>query len=113
MGFANVIEQRRLHLLSGGRFTLERRALFVDLHDLCAVEVGGHQRIRLTQRVGHQCAIDAPVPIFLPGQRLERVGWWLAGAGGGLCRIDLGLLIGVEHFHQQAALWALGCQFTQ
>ncbi|MCY1448273.1 hypothetical protein D9M71_649300 [compost metagenome] len=37
----------------------------------------------------------------------------MAGAAGGLGRIDVCLLVGVEHFHQQAALWALRRQLAQ
>ncbi|MNV26670.1 hypothetical protein D3C71_1177950 [compost metagenome] len=49
----------------------------------------------------------------MPGQCLVRIGQWLAGTGRGLRGIDPGLLVGVEHFHQQAALGALRRQFAQ
>ncbi|MNV52219.1 hypothetical protein D3C71_1443000 [compost metagenome] len=113
MGLADVIQQGRPHLLGGGRLPRKYRALFVDLHDLRAVQVRRQQRIRLPQRVGDECAINTPVPIGLPGQRRERIGRWLARAGHGLRGIDPGLLIGVEHLHQQAALGALCRQFAQ
>ncbi|MNO97579.1 hypothetical protein D3C76_892930 [compost metagenome] len=113
MGLADIVQQCRLYPLGSGRFTAERRALFVDLHDLRPVKVGRQQGVGLAQGVGHQWAVDAPIPVGLPGQRLVSVGWWLAGTGRGLGRIDFCLLVGVEHFHQQAALWTLRRQLAQ
>ncbi|MNL22000.1 hypothetical protein D3C87_1433170 [compost metagenome] len=49
----------------------------------------------------------------LPGQRLIRIGRWLSGAGRGLRGIDVRLLVGVEHFHQQTALRTLRRQLAQ
>ncbi|MNQ92599.1 hypothetical protein D3C85_1080300 [compost metagenome] len=37
----------------------------------------------------------------------------MTDTGSGLGRVHLRLLVGVEHFHQQAALGALRCQFAQ
>ncbi|MNI39257.1 hypothetical protein D3C73_934350 [compost metagenome] len=113
MGLADVVEQGRLHLSGGGCFAIQLRALTVDLHDLRAVQIRRQQRIGLAQRVGDEGTVDTPVPIGLPGQRLERIGRWLAGAGRGLRGIDFGLLIGVEHLHQQTALGTLCRQLAQ
>ncbi|MNP60310.1 hypothetical protein D3C76_1553840 [compost metagenome] len=73
VGLANVIEQCGLHRRASRRRAFEHGALLVDLHDLRPVEVRRQQWIRLVQGVGYQWPVQAPVPIGLPGQGLERI----------------------------------------
>ncbi|MDT4872213.1 hypothetical protein FQZ97_1073890 [compost metagenome] len=100
MRIANLFQQRFTHGLSSGQLALQRRALLVDTLDLAAVEVGREQRIGLRQSVSDDRAIQVPVPVLLPGQRLGQVAGHRPAAHG----IDLRLLLGFEHLQQQAAL---------
>ena len=113
MRLANVCLQLFLHRRRGGGRALQGRTRLIDLHDLGPVQVGRQQRIGLAQLVLHQRAIQRPAPARLPSQHSEGIPRCTAGAHLGLYLLDPGLLVGVEHLQQQAALRPLSGQLAR